>query len=777
MFAIHGQCKQNEGDGLSTRTFFTAPFGAGSPTFPNADVETVKTSKDLISKSDSDASFFRTLEKRGIYLNEPQIQAVRHYKGPMLTLAGAGSGKTSVLVCRTGYLIAVRNINPKNILLVTFSNKAAEEMRDRIAQLPGLSESIAATVQARTFHSFFLKIIRKHGVTQDILSETRYQHILLKRILREMGLQDAYQPESLLSLLSSYKMQMVNVDSLPETTDEEKELKRIFAEYERWKSANNKIDFDDVLLIAYNMLRHKPSLLAALQKRFLFVMVDEFQDTNMVQYELIKMIVQPHRNLMIVGDDDQTIFSFNGARNEFILNFNKLYHDAKTVTLDINYRSTSSIVGLGNEVIRHNMRRKKKTLKATRQSKATPKYLRPKNTDDEAGIITNLILHQVKQGKRNFGDFAILFRTASNSRAIIEQFVMDDVPFVDYGSEESFYDHWLVKPLINHFRLSLNPKEFEAMEGILPTLYINREQGMQFIYEQESMQKKKWPLIHLISSPDLKDFQKEKLKERLKLIKLLMPMKPADAIQRMRRDFYDQYLETNKRNKLTHHKEILRETLDELESSAKRFATIEEFVYFIGEVADKRKAMNRRRHDNENNDNVSLMTIHKSKGLEFPVVCLIGASEGNMPHSSIFDADKMNDMFTTLSGRDKVTAAIEEERRLAYVAITRAKDELLISSPAYLRGKKAAVSRFILDAFPKRTTSPPSRQQHPGTASKSPTVKKTTTETVFAWICTSDKCNAWQRIKTFEEAELPSKDCPVCKAPMAKGSKEITAMA
>jgi len=381
---------------LSNPTFFKTPLGVGSRTIPYADIATTKTSKDLISNTDNDVSFFRSLEKQGIYLNESQIQAVRHFKGPLLALAGAGSGKTSVLVCRTGYLITVRNVDPKNILLVTFSKKAAEEMRDRIAHLPGLNESIAATIQARTFHSFFLQIIRKHGVTQDILSETRYQHIVLKRILREMGLQDAYQPETLLSLLSSYKMQMVNVDNLPETTDEEKELKRIFTEYEKWKFANDKIDFDDVLLIAYNMLRQKPSLLTALHKRFLYVMVDEFQDTNMVQYELIKMIVEPHCNLMIVGDDDQTIYSFNGARNEFILNFDKVFPDAKTITLDINYRSASSIVGLGNEVIRHNKRRKKKTLKATRQSQTQPQYIRPKNTDDEAEIITKYILRQVK---------------------------------------------------------------------------------------------------------------------------------------------------------------------------------------------------------------------------------------------------------------------------------------------------------------------------------------------------------------------------------------------
>jgi len=756
---------------LSNLTFYKTPLGAGSRTIPNADMATTKTSKDLISNADSDASYFRSLEKRGIYLNEPQIQVVRHFKGPLLTLAGAGSGKTSVLVCRTGYLIAVRNVDPRNILLVTFSKKAAEEMRERIARLPGLNDTIAETIQARTFHSFFLQIIRKHGVTQDILSETRYQHILIKRILREMGLQDEYQPESLLSLLSSFKMQMVDVDSLPESSDEEKELKQIFNEYEKWKAAHDKIDFDDVLLTAYKLLQQKPSLLAALQKRFLYVMVDEFQDTNMVQYELIKMIVKPHHNLMIVGDDDQTIYSFNGARNEFILNFDKVFPNAKTITLDINYRSTSSIVGLGNEIIRHNARRKKKTLKATRQSKSTPQYLRPKNTDDEAETITDYILRQTGQGKRKFGDFAILFRSASNIRAIIEQFVLKGVPFVDYGSDESFYDHWIVKPIIDHIRLSLDHKDYEAMEGILPTLYINREQGMQFIHEQESVQKKKWPLIHLMSFSGLKDFQKEKLMERLKLIKSLKSLKPLDAIQQMRREFYDQYLETNKRSKLTHHKETLRETLDELESSAKRFSSIEEFVAFIREVAEKRKALNHR-HNGADDDKVSLMTIHKSKGLEFPVVCLIGASEGNMPHSSIFDPERMNDVFTGHEGRDKVIAALEEERRLAYVAVTRARDELIISSPAYYRGKKSAVSRFILEAFPQHSMSG-ERAQQPAAVNRTDSVEKPKSETVYAWICTSETCNAWQRIRTFEEAELPNKECPLCKAPMEKGSKII----
>lgn len=754
---------------IKTMQFFKMPFGAGRQTIPKAKMAITKTSKVIVNDSESDVFFFRQLEQQGIHLNEPQVQAVRHFNGPLLTLAGAGAGKTSVLVCRTGYLIAVHNVKPEQILLVTFSRKAAEEMRERIARLPGMNKRKAEQIQARTFHSFFLQVIRKYGVTQDILGEPRVQQIVLKRILRSMNLQDKYQPENLLSTLSSYKMQMVEVRHLPEQSKEDQELKKIFIAYEDWKSDNDKIDFDDVLLLAYNMLLQKPKLLAQLQNRFQYVMIDEFQDTNRVQYELIKMIVQPHQNLMVVGDDDQTIYSFNGARNDFILNFDRLYPTAKTVTLDINYRSTKTIVGLGNEIIRHNKHRKYKMLKATNLNHWLPRYLRPKDADDEAEIIADFVTRKVEQGKQEYKDFAVLFRSASNCRAIIEQFVMQDIPFIDYGNEETFYDHWLVKPLIDHLRISLNPKDMDAIEGVLPTLYVSRDQGMQYILDQEAGQKKKWPLIHLRSYPDYKDFQKQKLVERLKLIKSMQSMKPVGAIEAMRKEFYEQFLETNKRSKMSYYKENLLDTLDELESSAQRFSTVKEFIAFIDDFAKKRKEMVRRRSNSENDNKVSLMTIHKSKGLEFPVVFLIGASEGNMPHHSIFDAKQMNDVFRSLNGRDKVNAALEEERRLAYVAVTRAKEHLIISSPAYHRGEKQDVSRFILDAFPKQkqsATNQTERKQHHSSTRK---VK----ETVYAWICTADHCNVWQRITSFEEGELQSKECPLCKSPMEKGSKKI----
>lgn len=766
---------------LTSLSIYPTPLGAKQTTerpIPHARIALLTNSSDFVSDNDRDAYFFRDLERNRILLNEAQVQAVRHFQGPLLTLAGAGSGKTTVLVCRVAYLLRVHRVNPGNLLLITFSKKAAEEMRERLTAMPGLDHSMTHSMQVRTFHAFCLRLLRMNGLQQEILSDGRYQQIVFKRIMLAMGLQDTYQPEVLISLLSSYKMQLIEVENLPEGTEEDQEVKRIFLQYEQWKMEQKKIDFDDILIKAYHFLQENADILRSLQRKFTYISVDEFQDTNTVQYEIIKMIAKNHENLMVVGDDDQTIYSFNGARNEFILQFHEQYPTATTVTLDINYRSTSSIVGLGNAIIKHNVQRKSKTLLATKESDRKPQYVKPMNSDDEADWLINDLRIKVAEGGCGYGDIAILYRTASNSRAIIEQLILHNLPFVDYGSNDSFYDQWMVKPIIDHLRIAHERRNFEAIEGILPSLYIGRDQGMRIIQDQEAIQAKKWPLIHLLGLPQLKDFQKEKLKSRIRLIKSLAEMKPLAAVQAIRKDFYDAFLETNKRSKLTHHREMLKETLDELESSAKRFDTVEQFLYFIHEVAEKRTEMSERRKDHTANK-ISLMTIHKSKGLEFPIVYLLCAIEGNMPHSSALDASHLDDVkMAGAAGRDKGTAALEEERRLAYVAVTRAKAELLISSPAYYRGKKVEPSRFLLSAFPG-ADSVSSRK--PAAAGSGPVTRRfdaapgkaIATERVAAWVCEQAGCKAWSRISSPQEARLTAKACPLCSAAMVKGSRVV----
>lgn len=758
--------------------FHNIPLGATGERIPQAAVASAQTSKELVKREEGDSAYFRRLEEGGILLNRPQIAAVRHHKGPLLTLAGAGSGKTSVLICRTGYLLSVRGVSPSQLLLLTFSSKAAAEMRERIALLPGVSTADVARLQARTFHSFFLFFLRRQGLQQEIFSETRRQHILLKQIMRELGLpKDAYPPETLLSLLSSCKMNMGTVEDLPEGTTAEKEMKSILEIYEQWKLDNFKIDFDDVLLIAYRMLKERPALLQELQMRYLYVMVDEFQDTNALQYELVKMVAHPQHNLMVVGDDDQTIYSFNGARSEFILEFEKLYPGARVITLDINYRSGPAIVGLGNGIIKHNTRRRSKTLQAAKGSGSQPRYMRPQTADEEAEQMVEHILTEVSSGKREYSDFAMLYRASSSNRAVLELLLLRDIPYIDYGEGQLLYEHWLISPVVDHLRLSVNRRNFAAMENILPTLYMNREKGMNHIRQMEARQPKQGPLIHLLSMPGMEDFKGAKLRDRLDLIRNIRELTPIQAIRQIRTQFYDYFIEANERHQATLHRETLKEMLDELESSAARFDSIPAFLDFIDNVTE-RNEHNRQPGTKEQGNRIALMTIHKSKGLEFPVVFLIGASEGILPHSSALEGDRLKDrkLAAGSSGASSL-AALEEERRLAYVAVTRAREELFISSPAQHRGKKAEVSRFMLSAFRSAVSSTAATTVSRTVTTRSlPTSRTTTTKThvVPVWKCTGSNCPGWTRMKAGgAEDHLTSKPCPLCSSPMAKDQREV----
>ncbi|MGF2614994.1 AAA family ATPase [Rossellomorea vietnamensis] len=740
--------------------FSNRPFGSSNEIMPNADIYHNQSQQP---DSKEDAFYFQVIEQDGIHLNESQMKAVRHLEGPCLTLAGAGSGKTSVLVARTGYLLQVEGVSPEKILLLTFSKKASMEMKQRVSGLPGISRHEANRIQAGTFHSFFLFLLRSRGVTQEILGNDRFKHIILKQIQRKLGVQDPYQPETLLSTLSSLKIGMKSVQGMPEKTAGEKEIKKILSSYEEWKNSNHKMDFDDILVKAYELLHGDSVLLEALQNRFQYIMVDEFQDTNWLQYELIKMIAGRSQNLFVVGDDDQTIYSFNGADHSFILDFDKEYPDAAVITLDVNYRSNSYIVGLGNEVIRMNRFRREKALQAVNEEQMKPKYSRPSNSDEEAEWTISQIKRMIEQGDTAYKDIAILHRTISSSRAIFERLVIEEIPFFSYNlGDQHFYDQWIVKPLVDHLRLSLVPRNLPAIEGILSTLYINREAGMKMIASQEETARKKYPLIHLTKMEQLKEFQKDKVKERIKLIKDLSTEPPAAAIKRLRKVFYDTFMDTNERFSVTEHKEAIKETLSELEASAARFQTITAFISFIDSMTEKHEKM-QKEDQKMNSDAVSLMTIHRAKGLEFPSVFVIGASEGNLPHSSALNADKMEDKIHQ-NGKKKDLLALEEERRLMYVAITRAKNELFISSPAYYQGEKREISRFLTDVF-----SVEKQEKEINKPKRELLMIK-----VAAWICSNDNCIAWSRIKTEAEQNIKRKVCPLCETRMIKGEKKVS---
>lgn len=759
------------------------PEGATRKVIEKAEIAETLTTFELVNDHEKDAFYFRSLEKKGIKLNEPQLKATRHFKGPALVLAGAGSGKTRVLSSRAGHLISLRNVDPKNILLLTFTKKAAAEMTERISQLPGLTKSIVRDITSGTYHSIFLRVLRTQGDNRKILSVEKVKHLYIKLIMKEMALKDDYEPEYLLSVLSHHKNNMIPVGDMPEKTPIEKEVKEILKRYEKKKSDNGFMDFDDILLDTYHLLKHNEGVLKTLQRRCTYILCDEWQDTNPVQYELIKMIALPENNLFVVGDDDQTIFEFNGADSSIILNFSAKYPDTQTYQLNINYRSTTSIVGLANSVISYNERRYKKTLKATKENNNPPYFCRPMDANEEAELIVKNIINEVKQKQRTFGDFSVLFRANSNSRAVFDQLVMNDVPFVTFGDANIFYEQSLVKPVIDYLRLAIDGKNLDAANGVLTSLYLNKEKAFDFILSKDLLSPSDMVLVHLLELPNLKEYQKKQIFERIRLIRKLTEMPPVNAVKEIR-GFYDKYLEADERKNLTVHKEMIQDTLSEIESSAVQFHTIQDYVNFVDEIIRKNKDMEVLRRDPKA-DVVKLMTIHKSKGLEFPVVYLIGASEGILPHSSSSDADSKNDLLVKRA--DKTSVAIEGERRLAYVAITRAEEELYISSPKIYRNKNVEVSRFIMDAFTERIViqeKPEKRLRttkiyhHSKTNPENTIVINKTEvekpkETIMVWDCTNKSCNGWQRIRTYEETLIETKSCPLCNGTMIHSSREV----
>lgn len=658
------------------------------------------TSKELVHPTVDDAFYFRALENEGIHLNGPQIQAVRHGQGPLLTLAGAGCGKTTVLAARTGYLIAVRGVPASQILLVTFTSKAASEIKERIARIPSITSNAARAVQARTFHSFGLALLRQFGQQEQILSDYSTRHTIMKIILRRLKAGETYQPETLLAALSSWKMNGEWPSDLPSNTEEERKIKNILLAYEEWKQGRNQWDFDDILLHTTELLNN-PQRLTQLQSRFTYMMVDEFQDTNAVQYDMVQKLSEVHRNLMVVGDDDQTIYSFNGARQESILDFDKVYPDATIIALPINYRSDSRILGLGTALITHNEFRRPKQLVAAGSEGLPPYYASPSNVEEEAAFVADHLEEQVRLGEVTYSDIAILHRTAGSSRAMLEQLLLRGIPFVQYGNSTVFYDQTLIKTLMDHLRLSLNPRCKEAYQSALGPLYIPREDGMSYLIEQENKQPKKYPLIYLSHWDRLKPFQQDAVKERIRLIKKLTSLKPIYAIQEMRRLFYDKYLEAGDPLLHTQYKETMTDSLDELESAAAQFDTVEKFVAHADELTLRHQQMEAMR-DGGGGHAVQLLTIHRAKGMEFRQVYWIGASEGILPHSTALKEQVTQEMKVThpkASEAKLAKAALEEERRLAYVAVTRAKERLYITSPLHYHGKACEPSRFLLEAF------------------------------------------------------------------------------
>ena len=609
-------------------------------------------------------------------LNEPQREAVYHTDGPLLILAGAGSGKTRVLTHRIAYLIGERGVNPWNILAITFTNKAAEEMRQRVDNLVGFG---AESVWVSTFHSACVRILRRFidrlGYENHFtIYDTDDQKTLIKEVCRKVDVDTkVFKERSLLSAISSAKNEMILPDEFELNAGGDfakMKIAKVYREYETQMRANNALDFDDLLVKTVQLLQTQPDVLESYQERFRYIMVDEYQDTNTVQFQLVSLLAGKYKNLCVVGDDDQSIYKFRGANIRNILDFEHEFPDAKVIKLEQNYRSTGNILNAANSVIANNRGRKEKSL-WTENGEGELIRLRQFDTAfDEADFIGEDIKSAVRQGG-SYNDSAVLYRTNAQSRLLEEKFIAMNIPYKIVGGV-NFYARREIKDLLAYLKTIDNGRDDVAVRRIINVP--KRGIGLTTINRiQESATERGIGFYEALLAPELiagVGRSATKLDSFAALIEyfktLAEEMNITDLLQEViEKTGYIESLENEDKEEAKTRKE----NIDELISKAATYeescqdkdekATLSGFLEEVALVADIDSL-------DEDQEYVVLMTLHSAKGLEFPRVYLAGMEDGLFPgYMSINAGDREE---------------LEEERRLCYVGITRAEQELTLTS-------------------------------------------------------------------------------------------------
>ena len=589
-------------------------------------------------------------------LNDKQKEAVEWPDGPILVLAGAGSGKTRVLTTKLAYLVNEKSINPYNILAITFTNKAAKEMKERAFKMLG---SDAYKMQISTFHSLGLLLIRENydklGFDKNFtILDSDDSLTIIKKILKDMNLDPkVYNPRAIRNKISSAKNELMDSNYYSRFVNSEYEeiVLDVFKKYEQKVLKNNSMDFDDLLLLPIKLFKKYPDVLEKYQDRFKYILVDEYQDTNEAQYILIKMLSKKYQNICVVGDLDQSIYGFRGANFRNILNFEKDYPDAKVIPLEENYRSTGNILNVANDIIKHNKQRKEKNLWTKNDSGPKIRYHRAYDEKDEANYVMEEIRKLIISGEDK-SDIAVLYRTNAQSRNMEEALLRENIPYKVVGSFY-FYNRKEIKDLISYLKLIYNYNDDVSLMRVINVP--KRQIGPKTIENLATKALDKGvSLYEAIDSGKELEFKKliERIKKESENISLTELVELILVETGMRRE-----LESSK----TLEAEVRLENLEEFKSITKNFEenngviSLEEFLLEISLVSDMEEHKN-------NNDVVTLMTIHSAKGLEFDHVFIIGLEEGLFPHSNCLDSPD----------------EIEEERRLCYVAVTRAKKTLTL---------------------------------------------------------------------------------------------------
>lgn len=599
--------------------------------------------------------------------NDGQKQAVIHKDGPMIVLAGPGSGKTMVLTHRVKYLIEHHGIHPSKILVITFTKAAASEMKERFMKLVG--ETLP--VSFGTFHSIFFSILRiAYGYTSaNILLEDEKRNFLREIVARQkIEMEDEGDfLNSLIGEISLVKGEMLSLSHYYSTTCSDEVFRVIYEQYEQYLRQHNKIDFDDMLVFTYELFQAREDILRQWQNRFSHILIDEFQDINNIQYKIIQMLAKPKNNLFIVGDDDQSIYRFRGANPEIMLGFEKDYPNCKKTLLSINYRCSKNIVAGAGRVIKNNTKRFAKNIQAFQEEKEPIQIHELQNQKEENHIILEKIRSYEEKGI-SLSEIAIIFRTSTQARLLLEQLVEHNIPFKMKDGIPNIYDHFIAKNMISYLKLAQGQRERVLMFDVMnrPKRYLSRDYfpNSTFTFSELKIKiaSKKWMVERV-----------EQLESDLQMIKTMSPYLAINYIRKGigYEDFLKEYATFRKMNE-----EDLFEVLEEIQASAKEYKTIEEWFAHIEEYSERLKEQMK---DSKNMGNgVLLTTMHSSKGLEFDVVFLMDANEEITPHKkAIKDMD------------------LEEERRMFYVGMTRARSYLHIFTVEDYYGKKLPRSRFL----------------------------------------------------------------------------------
>ena len=620
--------------------------------------------------------------------HKSQLQAIRHLNGPMMVLAGPGSGKTTVITHRVRCLVEGYGVDPASILVITFTKAAASEMRQRFQKL---MEGRSLPVSFGTFHAVFFSIL-KHAYRYDASNIVREEQRI--QLMRELV--DRYRIDvedegefisSILSEISMVKGEMMSLEHYYSKNCSEEIFKKLYEGYNRGLESRGLLDFDDMLVMCYQLFDQRKDILAAWQSRYRFILIDEFQDINRVQYEIVKMLAAPENNLFIVGDDDQSIYRFRGAKPEIMLGFEKDYPTAKRTLLGINYRSSSSIVDAAGRLTRHNKMRFEKEIQAFRGAGRPVAVMGFPDAHAETRTIVEEIQDYVRMGY-HLSDIAVLYRTSMEPRLLMERMMEWNLPFRMKDSLPNLYEHWITQDMLAYIRI--------AGDELAKHRQAKRADVLRIINRPKRFVSREALEGQIISWDSLKSWYQDRgwMVERIEQLeydlKMIGRMAPVAAVNYIRKAVgYDDYLREYAENRRMKAEDLL-QIADQLQESASSYKTMDAWQEHMREYGEQLRQQLTNR-DSQNTDCVSLMTMHSSKGLEFPIVYILDANEGVTPHhKAVLEAD------------------LEEERRMFYVAMTRARDRLHVYYARERYGRPQERSRFI-DEYRESSSAVPGR--------------------------------------------------------------------